>query len=125
MERDTYTPSTGYVESVFVGTDLSRSREGSRATFRRWLAAHDREVAARALQEAADALATFAGETYPEDVFLKPSRADYDAINALLNRERGHQLDGVAADCYRRALALAGRLLRDRATRIENGETDD
>ena len=85
-----------------------------------WLAAHDREVAARALREAADAVAEFAGETYPADVFLKPSEGDYDAINALLSRERGHQLDGVAADCYRRALALAGRLLRERAD--ETGE---
>ena len=87
-----------------------------------WLAAHDREVAALALREAADALAEFAVETYPEDVFLGPGEDDYAAINALLLRERGHQLDGVAADCYRRALALAGRLLRERAD--EAGEAD-
>lgn len=118
-----YVPSIeGLRDAVAARTTTQAEYDRTVAIFNRAIAAHDREVAARALREAADALVEFAGETYPTDVFLKPSRADYDAINALLNRERGHQLDGVAADCYRRALALAGRLLRERAD--EAGETD-
>lgn len=113
-----YTPTTDEVRAVSTG-----GNPWQEARFDRWLAAHDREVAARVLRDAADALAEFAVETYPEDVFLGPGEDDYAAINALLLRERGHQLDGVSADCYRRALALAGRLLRDRAD--ETGETDE
>ena len=123
-----YTPTTDEVREWYAGSvdayqhETGLPYDAAKSAFDRWLSAHDREVAARALRKAADALAEFAGETYPADVFLKPSEGDYAAINALLNRERGHQLDGVSADCYRRALALAGRLLRERAD--ETGEAD-
>lgn len=46
-----YTPTTDDVETWYVGNhDPAHARE-----FRRWLDAHDREVAAQALREAASA----------------------------------------------------------------------
>ncbi len=79
-----------------------------------------RQAQAEALREAAAIIETFSAETYPADVFVPPSREAYAEINALLKRERGHYLDAVAADCYRRALANAARVLREVADdRIE------
>lgn len=78
-------------------------------------AEHDAQVAAKALRDAAAGLEEFAEETYARDIFIKPSSQDYVEINALLKRERGHMLDGVSADCYRRALAVGAHELRARA----------
>jgi len=75
----------------------------------------------RAMAERIDASAT---EIYPEDIWPTPTSADYDEINALLKRERGHQLDPVAADCMRRAFHVIARMLRDTADDIEAEEDD-
>ena len=79
-------------------------------------------VAAQTLRDAADEAEEFATETYALDIFRKPSPEDYAAINALLDRERGHKLDGVAADCYRRAIGLTAKRLRETASDIEAGQ---
>lgn len=78
--------------------------------------------AADVWREAAALVDERADEIYPRDVFLPPSPQDFAAINALLQRERGHQLDGIAAECMRRAYAGAARQLRERADEIEGGE---
>lgn len=72
------------------------------------------------LRDGAALLDEFARATYPTDVFLPPSGEDLAAVNALLKRERGHQLDGIAAECYRRAIALCAKRLRDEADEIED-----
>lgn len=79
---------------------------------------------ARVLRKAAEAVRTFAADTYPEDIFRAPSVEDYREINALLSRERGHMLDGVAADCYRRALAIGARELDVLADEAEEADRD-
>lgn len=68
-----------------------------------------------ALLEAADEMDAFADMTYSADIFVRPTDKDYAAINALLHRERGHKLDGVAADCYSRAIHVQAARLRDHA----------
>lgn len=50
-----YTPTTGNVRSVFAYAGAGQSERRRREAFDRWLAAHDAEVAARTLREAADA----------------------------------------------------------------------
>lgn len=70
-------------------------------------------------REAADFLEKFGAETYPTDLFIRPTTEQYAQINALLKRERGHQLDGVAADCMRHAYRVAAHLLRERADDLE------
>ena len=79
-------------------------------------------IAAQTLRDAADEAEEFATETYALDIFRKPTTADYKAINGLLLRERGHELDGVAADCYRRAIGLTAKRLRETASDIEAGQ---
>lgn len=69
----------------------------------------------------ADAIEARAEEVYPRDVFIPPTKDDFAAINALLQRERGHQLDGVAAECCRRAYASVAAQIR--AGIITDGET--
>lgn len=68
-----------------------------------------------ALLEAADDAERFADETYSPRIFRRPTKQDYAAINDLLQRERGHMLDGVAADCYSRAIHVQAARLRVRA----------
>jgi hypothetical protein len=84
-----------------------------------------REAAAaeKALRDAADEADRFADETYPDDIFRRPTSDDYAAINALLLRELGHQLDGVAADCMHRAIRVQAGQLRERAARIREDGT--
>ena len=65
----------------------------------------------------ADLIEARAEEVYPRDVFVPPTSDDLAEVNALLQRERGHQLDGIAAECYRRAYASI-------ATQIRDGEID-
>mgnify|MGYP001146256919 CR=1 FL=1 len=66
-------------------------------------------------REVADFIAERGEAIYPRDVFLPPSKEDLYEVNALLERERGHQLDGIAAECMRRAYAAAAALVRERA----------
>ena len=71
------------------------------------------EAVEEARGEVAAELDQRADEVYPEDIFPKPSSDYYAEVNALLKRERGHQLDRIAADCYRRALRGAASAIRD------------
>lgn len=52
-----FTPTTGEVRGAWVAARCTRDEEipGQVAEFDRWLAEHDREVAAQALEEAAGA----------------------------------------------------------------------
>ena len=57
---DEYTPTTGYVRDAYchvhqgvMGERGDAAHEKFHAEFDRWLAAHDREVAAKALRDAA------------------------------------------------------------------------
>lgn len=68
-------------------------------------------AAASGVRAAAAHLLEQADRIYPTDVFLPPTAQDYEEINSLLKRERGHQLDGVAADVTRRAYTVAAGLL--------------
>lgn len=68
-----------------------------------------------ALLSAADEMDAFADMAYSPEIFVRPTEQDYAKINALLQRERGHQLDGVAADCYSRAIKVQAARLRERA----------
>lgn len=77
-----------------------------------------------AVREAADMLAGFGEETYARDVFVPPTSEQYAEINALLKRERGHQLEAIAADCMRRAYATAARLLRESAADLDEQSRD-
>ena len=53
----TYTPTTDEVEHRYAYDELySMDCEADHRAFRRWLAAHDAQVAAQALSEAADVL---------------------------------------------------------------------
>lgn len=71
------------------------------------------EAVEQARAEVAAELDQRADEVYPEDIFPKPSSDYYAEVNALLKRELGHQLDRIAADCYRRALRGAASAIRD------------
>lgn len=63
----TYTPTTDEVEHHYAYDELySMDCEADHHAFRRWLAAHDAEVAAQALREAADALDAYQGDV-PDD----------------------------------------------------------
>lgn len=68
-----------------------------------------------ALLEAADDLVAFAEDMYSPVLFRRPSSDDYAEVNALLQRERGHMLDGIAADCYQRAINVQAGRLREMA----------
>ena len=58
----TYTPTTDEVEHRYAYDELySMDCEADHHAFRRWLAAHDAEVAAQTLREAADWLDGFEG----------------------------------------------------------------
>lgn len=70
-------------------------------------------------REAAELLGQTRDEVYPADVFIPPTHQQYAEINALLKRERGHQLDGIAADIMRRAYSTAARVLREHADDVE------
>lgn len=56
MVMSDYTPTTDEVREDFAypWEGFKQDREGRLAAFDRWLADHDREAAARALEEAAD-----------------------------------------------------------------------
>lgn len=91
----TYTPTTDEVEHRYAYDELySMDCEADHRAFRRWLKAHDAEVAAQALGDAADVLEAMLGEHGPG------------------NRNTGYGQAG---------LALLARI-RDRADRIERGE---
>jgi hypothetical protein len=77
----------------------------------------DRDVSGVWL-DVADFVAAQVEAIYPRDVFIPPTRETLDEVNALLKRERGHQLDGIAAECMRRAYASAAHLIRQRAQDI-------
>lgn len=76
---------------------------------------HVRRARRDALLSAANEMDAFADMAYSPDIFVRPTEQDYAKINALLQRERGHQLDGVAADCYSRAIKVQAARLRERA----------
>lgn len=58
----TYTPTTDEVEHRYAYDELySMDCEADHHAFRRWLAAHDAQIAAQALREAADWLDGFEG----------------------------------------------------------------
>lgn len=61
----------------------------------------------------ADAIEERAELVYPRNVFIEPTEEQFAEINALLQRERGHQLDGIAAECYRRAYASVALFVRE------------
>lgn len=63
----------------------------------------------------ADGMDRFAEEAYGEHLFQRPTKEDYAAINDLLKRERGHQLDCVSADVMSRAIKGRAQALRDAA----------
>jgi hypothetical protein len=73
-------------------------------------------------REAAELIEQARDSRYPTDIFISPTSKQYAEINALLKRERGHQLDGIAADCMRRAYTAAANLLRDYAYEIEDAD---
>jgi len=79
----------------------------------------EKHARAEALREAADAAMLFAATVYAPDIFPRPTSAEYAEINKVLLDAFGHQLDGVAADCYSRAITVQARLLRERADDIE------
>lgn len=87
------------------------------------LPAHDRRVKAETLREEADDLDAFREGAYGPDLFRRPTKDDYAAINHLLLTERGHMLDGVAADLMDRAIKVQAERLRERA--VENGAGDE
>lgn len=63
----TYTPTTDEVEHRYAYDELySMDCEADHHAFRRWLAAHDAEVRAQALRDAADALDAYQGDV-PDD----------------------------------------------------------
>jgi len=111
-----YTPTTKRVRDLFTwayawrtadypedgDVDLSVLRARNRAEFDRWLAGHDREVSAKAVEDAADFMASL----YPESVFRPMVDADHREVNdALAGRiERTNvSRDRVSADMMRRA----------------------
>jgi hypothetical protein len=105
LVADVYTPTTDAVREAYaVEAGVIYEPERREAEFDRWLAAHDREVAAKALREWAAEVV----ERYPEDVFLKPSAEHYAALHQSA-LERGGTLDAIAADIMRRAAAQARR----------------
>lgn len=54
---DEYTPTAGQVREAYADqTGVASRRQMHRDDFDRWLAEHDREVTARALRAAADAM---------------------------------------------------------------------
>lgn len=60
----TYTPTTDEVEHRYAYDELySMDCEADHHAFRRWLAAHDAEVAAKALRDAADDIAARANDS--------------------------------------------------------------
>ena len=62
----TYTPTTDEVEHRYAYDELySMDCEADRHAFRRWLKAHDAQVAAQALREAADEMEAMLGEYGP------------------------------------------------------------
>lgn len=67
------------------------------------------------LRESAAELEHLGAQVYPEDVFIPPTRRTLHEVNQLLQRERGHMLDGIAAECYRRAIRLCAHRLRELA----------
>lgn len=71
------------------------------------------------VRAAAERLAEVPDEVYPTDIFKLPTTEDFAEINALLQRERGHQLDGVAAYCMRHAYATAAQMLSRLAREME------
>ena len=60
-----YTPTTEQVRNGWIDNGTHEERDG--AEFDRWLAAHDAQVAAKALRDAADALDALTPETIPDD----------------------------------------------------------
>jgi hypothetical protein len=79
----------------------------------------DAAIAAHALRQAADDMDHFRAEGYGPDLFRRPTKEDYAAINALLFEHRGHRLDGISADCYDRAIKVQAQRLRARADGME------
>lgn len=73
----------------------------------------DEELAARVLAAVAGEINALADAAYGEDLFERPSKQDYAEINALLQRERGHQLDRVSADVMHRALSMVAEFMRN------------
>jgi hypothetical protein len=71
-------------------------------------------------REAAELLERARDDYYPTDVFIPPTSEQYAEVNALLKRERGHQLDGIAADILRHGYSTAARILREHADEIED-----
>ena len=98
-----YTPTTATIRAEYAGrveawemtyAEQEAARAEEVVEFDRWLAAHDAQVAAQALREAADEMEAMLGEHGPG------------------NRNTGYGQAG---------LALLARI-RDRADRIERGE---
>ena len=85
-------------------------------------AARIRVETARAIADDIDASAE---AIYPKGIWPEPSAADYAEINALLQRERGHMLDAIAADCMRRAIHATARTVRAAADDAAIDDAED
>ena len=99
-----HTPTT---EDVLATYGLARNRSGvppyaAEAEFDRWLTEHDAQVAAKALREWAAAHLAY----YPEDVFVPPTRDDWDWVARLIS-QHGGVLDAFSAEIMRRAAHIA------------------
>ena len=70
---DNYTPTTEEVETHWVNVGFA----GDRASFRRWLAAHDAEVAATALEHAAEWIEGVVRPTRTASERLRKYAAEY------------------------------------------------
>jgi hypothetical protein len=98
-----------------VNTGEIRAALGDTAALDRMLAEARADERKKTLLGAADDMDEFRREVYGEHLFRRPTTEDYAAINALLQRVRGHGTDGIGADCYDRAIKVQAERLRDRA----------
>ena len=103
----TYTPTTDEVEHRYAYDELySMDCEADHHAFRRWLAAHDAEVRAQALRDAADEW----------DAEAQHELDGMPDVFSGLGRERSSRRE----EAWR--LRAAAHRLRDRADQIERGE---
>lgn len=110
-----------YTDDVTAAIEAAWPKPLDVSTARAIVAAVAPAIAARALREAADDADEFRAFTYGPEMFVRPTKDEYAAINEVLGREFGHGTDRIAADCMDRAIALQAERLRARAEEINNG----
>ena len=101
---DTYVPTVHEVETLYSMAYPYLDVTITTARFRRFLAAHDAQVAAKALR----AWALDFRDRYPEGVFPKPTSEQYARVHEHLKAE-GSAIDNYSGDLMRRAAACALR----------------